>query len=263
MDRPSSTSAFLNVTIFVQDPTAAFSPSSEDELAFTRPTVTLEERQEPGCLQTVEVPVWYGSDYNTCTMQTTAAPCSVSFPQVSCHTSRPAMTKPSQAMSGTTRLWIVIGVTILLTILIPVVVLWTRWKFRAPRRGGKRSISVQLEKNEAKKSTSPASSAPNRGRNFLDRLLGRNRGIRITNNVNITAQQPSDPPASVERSQHSEEAPLMSPRIALESLRRDHPLHLHLNQPWMQQDGAGRWVPRDEAYLYPGLPPPPRVRRER
>ena len=176
MDKPSSTSAFLNATILAQDPTAAFSPSSNDkQLAFADPTANLGARQEPGCLQTIEVPVWYGSDYNTCTMQTTTAPCAVSFPQEACHTSRPALTRPSPAMSGTTKLWIVIGVTILLTILIPVVVLWARWKLSAPRRGGKRSISVQLEKNEAKKSTSPPSSGPDRGRNFLHRLLGRKR----------------------------------------------------------------------------------------
>ena len=175
MDKPSSTSAFRNATILSQDPTTAFSPSSDDKHAFAHPTVTLEERQEPDCTQTVAVPVWYGPDYNTCTMQPTTAPCSVSFPQESCHTSRPASTTPSPALSGTTKLWIVIGVTILLTILIPVVVLWARWKLRAPRRGGKRSISVQLEKNEAKKSTAPASSGPKRGRNFLQRLLGRNR----------------------------------------------------------------------------------------
>lgn len=173
MDKPSSTSAFLNATILAQDPTAAFPPSSNDKHAFADPTANLESRQDPGCLQTIKVPVWYGSDYNTCTMQPTTAPCSVSFPQEACHTSRPAITRPSRALSGTTKLWIVVGVTILLTILIPVVVLWARWKLSAPRRGGKRSVSVQLEKNEAKKSTSPPSSGPNRGRSFLHRLLGR------------------------------------------------------------------------------------------
>ena len=176
MNTPSSTSAFINAHILTQDPTAAFSPSSDAKDTFVRPTATLEERQEPDCTQTVAVPVWYGPDYNTCTMQITTAPCSISFPQESCHTSRPAPTIPSPAISGTTKLWIVIGVTILMTILIPVVVLWARWKLRAPRRGGKRSISVQLEKNEAKKSTAPAPSGPNRGRNLLHRLLGRNRG---------------------------------------------------------------------------------------
>ena len=175
MDKPPSTSAFPNATILTPNPTTAFSPSSDVEDAFVRPTVAFEERQDPSCTQTISVPVWYGPDYNTCTMQPTTAPCSVSFPQESCHTSRPAPTIPSPAISGTTKLWIIIGVTILLTILIPVVVLWARWKLRAPRRGGKRSISVQLEKNEAKKSTSRASSGPKRGRNFLQRLLGRKR----------------------------------------------------------------------------------------
>ena len=231
---PSSTSAFLIAHILTRDPTAALSPSSDAKHTFVRPTATLEERQDPSCTQTVAVPVWYGPDYNTCTMQITTVPCSVSFPRESCHTSRPAPTIPSPAISGTTKLWIVIGVTILLTIVIPVVVLWARWKLRAPRRGGKRSISVQLEKNEAKKSTAPAPSGPNRGRNFLHRLLGKNRrnparaagnqkpphtphsidtqahvswcagprtsAIHITNTINITPQQPHGPPASTERS---------------------------------------------------------------
>ena len=175
MDKPSSTFAFSNATILSQDPTTAFSPSSDDEHAFADPTANLRARQEPSCTQTISVPVWYGPDYNTCSMQPTTAPCSVSFPQESCHTSRPAPTVPSPAISGSTKLWIVIGVAVFLTILIPVVVLWARWKLRAPRRGGKRSISVQLEKNEAKKSTSWASSGRKRGRNFLQRLLGRKR----------------------------------------------------------------------------------------
>lgn len=53
----------------------------------------------------------------------------------------------------------------------------------------------------------------------------------------------------------------MSPRIALESLRPGHPLGQTENQPWMHQDQNGRWVPREEGYLHPGLPPPPRVRQ--
>ena len=56
-------------------------------------------------------------------------------------------------MSGSTGLWIVIGVTILLTITIPLITLWVRWKLKSPRRGGKRSISVQLEKTEVKKAS--------------------------------------------------------------------------------------------------------------
>ena len=56
-------------------------------------------------------------------------------------------------MSGSTELWIVIGVTIFLAIIIPVVTLWVRWKLNGTRRGGKRSISVQLEKMEVKKAS--------------------------------------------------------------------------------------------------------------
>ena len=56
-------------------------------------------------------------------------------------------------MSGSTELWIVVGVTIFLTIIIPVVTLWLRWKLKGPRRGGKRSVSVQLEKMEVKKAS--------------------------------------------------------------------------------------------------------------
>ena len=175
MDKTSSTSAFANATIVTQDPTAAFSSPSAARHASAHPTANLQARQDPSCTQTISVPIWYGPDYNTCTLQPTTAPCSISFPQESCQTSRPAPTTPSPALSGTTKLWIVIGVTILLTILIPVVVLWARWKLRAPRRGGKRSISVQLEKNEARRSTAPASAGPKRGGNFLQRLLGRKR----------------------------------------------------------------------------------------
>ena len=66
-------------------------------------------------------------------------------------------------MSGSTELWIVIGVTIILTIIIPVVALWVRWKLSGPRRGGKRIISVQLENVEVKKAskaTSGSTSTP-------------------------------------------------------------------------------------------------------
>lgn len=60
-------------------------------------------------------------------------------------------------MSGSAELWIVVGVTILLTIIVPVVTLWVRWKLKAPLRGGKRSISVQLEKMEIKKASKATS----------------------------------------------------------------------------------------------------------
>ena len=189
MDKPSSTSAFLNATIAAD------------------PTANTRARQDPSCTQTVEVPIWYGPDYNTCSMQPTMAPCSVSFPRESCHTSRPAPTIPSPALSGTTKLWIVIGVTILLTILIPVVVLWARWKLRAPRRGGKRSISVQLEKNEAKKSTAPASSGPKRERNLLCRLLGRNQ----RNPAHAAGNQKSHTPRSIDTQAHCPRMQILVP----------------------------------------------------
>lgn len=140
-----------NLTIVGHGPTTVFSPVLEDVNTFSAGARNLQERFESPCTQTVEVPVWNGVDYNTCSMQTTTAPCSVTFPLTSCRTTRPAPLPQPQGMSGTTKLWIVIGTTVFLTILIPVVVLWARWKLSAPRRGGKRSISVQLEKNEAKK----------------------------------------------------------------------------------------------------------------
>lgn len=75
----------------------------------------------------------------------------------------------------------------------PITVLWARWKLSGtPRRGGKRSVSVQIEKGKDIKMTSAASSktkskstsiaasgsreqpeAPDGGLNLQDRLLGR------------------------------------------------------------------------------------------
>ena len=102
-------------------------------------------------------------------------------------------------MSGPTELGIVISVTIFLTIIIPVVTLWVRWKLSGPRRGGKRSISVQLEKMEVKKASKAISGSsstpdtdsnpsasktpgskkkfqmPHGGQNVPGRLLGRDR----------------------------------------------------------------------------------------
>ena len=85
-------------------------------------------------------------------------------------------------------------------------------------------------------------------------------GIRIENNINInggrpTHQQPPSTPV-----QHPVEPHPMSPRVALESLPLNHPVRLPENQPWMHQDRSGRWIPREEGYLHPGLPPPPRMR---
>lgn len=311
MSMPLSSLTAPNPTVVGHGPTTVFSPVLEDAHTFSAAAKALQERHESPCTQTVEVPVWYGVDYNTCSMQTTTAPCSVDFPETSCHMARPGPLLQSQGMSGTGMLWIVIGITIFLTMLIPVVVLWTRWKLSAPRRGGKRSISVQLEKDEAKKATSTPSSsssstsksssnskpssksesgnqlqAPNGRRNALDRLLGRNQanaeqtagtyssllsqqylqpychtgGIRIVNSIKLNARQPNHPHGPAEHPQHREEAPPMSPQIALESLRPEHALHQPHNRPWMHQHPTGRWVPREEGYLHPGLPPPPRVR---
>ena len=150
---------------------------------------SLENRPDSSCTQTVQVPVWYGADYNTCSMQITTAPCFVSFPTTSCHTARPVPSpESSHGMSEFTKLWIVVGLTILLTIVIPVVVLWSRWKLSAPSRGGKRSISLQLERGTAKRSPKPPFSepsgrskkepkSPNPSQNPPGRIiLGRNRG---------------------------------------------------------------------------------------
>ena len=144
---------------------------------------SLENRPDSSCTQTVQVPVWYGADYNTCSMQITTAPCFVPFPTTSCHTARPVPSpESSHGMSEFTKLWIVVGLTILLTIVIPVVVLWSRWKLSAPSRGGKRSISLQLERGTAKKSPKPSpskkdSESPNTKQNPPGRIiLGRHRG---------------------------------------------------------------------------------------
>lgn len=187
-----------NITVFGQDATAAFSPYLQDVHALTTAAHSLQERRDDSCTQTVEVPVWYGLDYNTCSMQTMTAPCSVSFPAVSCHTHLP----PSQLLlknnlAGTIQLWIIIGLSIFFIIFIPVAILWARWKLRTRRGGrGKRSISVQLEKNEVTESRSNESSkskAASRltsasltvggskpgilpgGQKVLERLLGRKR----------------------------------------------------------------------------------------
>ncbi len=264
-----------NITAIGQDATAVFSPYLQDVHAFSTVAHSLRERWDDSCTQTVEVPVWYGLDYDICSMQSMTAPCSVSFPAASCHTHLP----PSQplikdGLSGTTQLWIVIGVSVFFVILVPVTVLWIRWKLINPRRGGKRSISVQLEKNEGTKTRSKESSksgsgskstsivsagqpsTPSGGGRIVDRLLG----TRITNNININTGQPNHSHFPENRHQQPEELQPMSPRIALESLRPGHPLGQAENQPWMHQDHNGRWVPREEGYLHPGLPPPPRVR---
>ncbi|KAF6232820.1 hypothetical protein HO173_009034 [Letharia columbiana] len=98
--------------------------------------------------------------------------------------------------------------------------------------------------------------APSGGRNALDRLQGRKQGdtadtagsIRTVNNIDINARQPNNPHAPTKQPQRSEDAPLMSPRTALETLRADRSLNLPQDQPWMHQDQNGRWVPRDEGY---------------
>lgn len=307
MSTLSSRSSTSSVTILNQDPRAVFSPLVGNAGRVSATAFALHERQDSTCIQTVELPVWYGVDYNTCSMQTTTAPCFVSFPAHSCHTARPGPLPELYGMSALTKLWIVIGVTIFLTMIIPVVILWLRWKLSTRRRGGKRSISVQLEKMEVKKaskatsgssSTSDTDSKPTSlktpgdkeepqaidgGRSLLDRLLGRNRGssardsgsqfsivvvlchlthfiagdIRIVNNININGRRWNH---RVNQTEHVDEPPTVLPRIAPESLPFNHPLRLPENQPWMHQDQNGRWVPREEGYLYPGLPPPPQPR---
>ena len=291
--------ATSNATILHQASRVAFASVVDTARTLSSTSFPLQHREDSTCRQTVELPVWYGADYNTCSMQTTTAPCFVSFPTKSCRTARPGPLLEAYGMSGSTRLWIVIGVTIFLTMGIPVVVLWLRWKLRAPRRGGKRSISVQLEKMEVRKSpkaTSGSSSTlgtdskptkmPSGGRNILDRLLGRNRGkpaqgpgtkssimnvlglptyckiggIQIINNININGKRPNH---DVKKNQHIDKPPPMSPRIVLESLPLNHPVRLPENQPWMHQDQSGKWVPREEGYLHPGLPPPPHLRNGR
>ena len=81
------------------------------------------------------------------------------------------------------------------------------------------------------------------------------------NNINFITDKPNKLKSPGKRHQQPLEPLPMSPRIALESLRPGHPLRQTENQPWMHQDQNGRWVPREEDYLYPGLPPPPRVRQ--
>ena len=157
---------------------------------------TLQDRQDSTCVQSVEHPVWYGADFDTCSMTTTTAPCSVVFPSTSCHTVGPGRFLMADGMLESIKLWTVIGMTVFLTMLIPVSILWMRWKLSSPRRGGKRSISIQLEKNEDKGSskqqaTSESSSTPetasgnrrdllgpNSRLDALNRLLGRDRGTR-------------------------------------------------------------------------------------
>ena len=207
-------------------------------------------------------------------------------------------------MSGSTELWIVIRVTVFLTIIISVVTLWVRWKLSGPRRDRKRSISVQLEKIEVKKASKatsgssltpdtdskPSSSKisgskkksqmPHGGKNAPGRLVGRDRSspaqqsgteslimiisgplthcyageIHIINSINIDGRRPHH---HAHQDQRIEESHPRSPRIALDSLPLNHPAQPPENQPWMHQDRSGRWVPREEGYLHPGLPPPP------
>lgn len=181
-----------STTVMSQDETTVLSPYFQDVHRLS-PAAHSQERRDGSCTQTVEVPVWYGSDYNTCSMQAMMAPCSISFPAVSCHTPLPpSQPLPNHGLLETTKLWIIIGISIFFVIFIPVVVLWAKWKLSSPRRGGKRSISVQLEKNEAIKSklkpasesTSTFSSGSGRQpkiqsgrRTVIDCLLGRTGAI--------------------------------------------------------------------------------------
>ena len=168
-------------------------PSYLQDVHRLSPAAHSQERRDGSCTQTVEVPVWYGSDYNTCSMQAMTAPCSVSFPAVSCHTHLPpSQPLPNHGLLETTKLWIILGISIFFVIFMPVVVLWAKWKLSPRRHGGKRSISVQLEKNEAIKSKSKSASEwtstlssgsgrqpqPQSGRRtVIDRLLGRTGAI--------------------------------------------------------------------------------------
>ena len=272
-----------NITVIGQDATAAFSPYLQDIYAFTTAAHSLQERRDDSCTQTVEVPVWYGPDYGTCSMQTMTAPCSISFPAASCHTHLPpSQTLLKNGLSETTHLWIIIGLSIFFVIFIPVAVLWARWKLRNRRRGGKRSISVQLEKNEGTRTKSKASSkskaaskptstsptvsgthtgatqTPGRSSQIITEAMTYclADGIRITNNINISTGRLNPTRSPETLNQQSDERRLNSPRIALESLRPGHPLGQAENQPWLYQDQNGRWVPREEGYLHPGLPPP-------
>ena len=181
---------FPSTTAIGQKLSGIFSPRLQDAHALPTPAFSLKRRDD-GCTQTVEVPVWYGSDYNTCSMQAMTAPCSVSFPVVSCHTHvPPRQPLPTRGLSEMTKLWIIVGFSIFSVIFITFVVLWAKWKLNSRRRGGKRSISVQLEKNEAIKSkskpasesTSTLSSGSGRQpkiqsgrRTVIDLLLGRNQ----------------------------------------------------------------------------------------
>lgn len=176
-----------------QGTNAVFSPYPVGRDLLPTATQSLQKRQDDSCIQTIEVPVWYGSDYNTCSMQSMTAPCSVSFPAASCHThSPPSQPLPKDGLPGSTKLWIIIGVSIFFVIFIPVVVLWAGWRLSKPRRVGKRSISVQLEKNEASKLNTKESSksksaltsssgskdqseASSGGRKVLDRGLNRHQ----------------------------------------------------------------------------------------
>ena len=181
-----------NITVMGQDGNPVFSPDLQ-RVHRLSPAAHFQERRDGGCSQTVKVPVWYGSDYNTCSTQAMTAPCSVSFPAVSCHTHLPpSQPLPNHGLWETTKIWIIIGISTFFVIFIPVVVLWAKWKLSPHRRGGKRSISVQLEKNEVIKSKSkPASeltstSSSGSGcqpkiqfgrRTVIDRLLARTGAI--------------------------------------------------------------------------------------
>ena len=285
--------------LFHQDSSMAFAPVLDTA------SMASSTRLDSACIQTVEVPVWYGADYNTCSIQTTTATCSVSFPTTSCHTARPRPLPELDGMSEAARLWIVFGVAILLMVIIPVLILWARWKISAPRRNGKRSISIELEKNRDKKSskaTSASSSTPETsskqssskasggkkvpkapnaegrvngsgglspGRSFhsqrqhrpsTDCIAG---AIKIVNNIYIGKRRPNQQPPTASPTRRTDDPPPMSPRIELDSLPLAHPARRPENQPWMHRDRNGRWVPREEGYLHPGLPPPPHLRNGR
>ena len=131
-----------------------------------------KNRRANTCTQTVQVPVWYGTDYNTCSMQITTAPCLVSFPTTSCHTARPVPPSASHSMSDSTNLGVGIGLTISLIIFIPLAILWARWKLSTRRRGARRSTSIQLERrpaNSRPKATSGSSSTPSKPRSSQNR----------------------------------------------------------------------------------------------
>lgn len=204
----------------------------------------------------------------TRTLATTTAPCSVSFLTTFSHTARPLPLPKSDGMSDSRKLWIVIGVAILLTIIIPVLVLWIRWKLSAPRRSGKRSVSIELEKSGVPKSSKASGSKkvpslPN-AEGSVNGSGGPSPGnIKIVNNIHIHKRRPSQQQPTASPNRRTDDLPPRSPRVELEARPLNHRARLPENQPWMHQDQNGRWVPREEGWLYPGLPPPLHLRNGR